>query len=282
MPFIAEQAGAGGPAHAPPALRERASTAAEPPTLTVHLLGPLRVAIDGTPVRRWPSGRGRSLFKYLLTHRHPWPQREALMEAFWPASTPEAARNSLNVALHGLRRALRVATDLPVVVREEGSYRVHPGLRLWVDVDEFEAHVLAGRRLEAAGAPDEAVAEYELAAVLYQGDLLADDPYEEWPVLARERLRLAYLDTLDRLSELYLGQGRLAACAALCRRVIERDACREDAHRRLMRCYGRQRQPHLALRQYHACAAALAAELDVGPAPATTRLYEAIRRHEPV
>jgi DNA-binding SARP family transcriptional activator len=281
MPFIAKEAGANG--WTPLALQERAPAAPpEAPMLTVHLLGPLRVTIDETPVKRWPSRRGRALLKYLLTHRRPWPHREALMEAFWPQSTPEAARNSLNVALHGLRRALRVATDLPVIVLEEGTYRLHPDLRLWLDVDEFEDHLQAGHRLEAAGAPDGAMAAYELAAAVYQGDFLADDPYEEWPVLTRERLRLAYLDMLDRLSQLYLGQDRLAACADLCQRIIERDACREDAHRRLMRCYGRQRQPHLALRQYHSCAAALKAELDVDPAPATIRLHEAIRRHEPV
>jgi len=283
MPLIAKEAGANGRTHAPLALKERAPAAPpEPSTLAVRLLGPLHVTIDETPVRWWPSGRGRSLLKYLLTHRHPWPRRETLMEAFWPESTPEAARNSLNVALHGLRRALRVATDLPVIVLEEGTYRLHADLRLWVDLDEFEDHVQAGRRLEAAGLVDGAMAEYELAAAVYRGDFLADDPYEEWPVLTRERLRLAYLDTLDRLSQLYLGQDRLAACAALCQRILERDACREDTHRRLMRCYGRQRHPHLALRQYHACAAALKAELDVDPAPATTLLHEAIRRHEPV
>jgi DNA-binding SARP family transcriptional activator len=270
MPFVAK-------------VEERApAPTAEAPLLAVHLLGPLRVAIDGTPVRRWPSGRGRSLFKYLLTHRHPWPHRETLMEAFWPLSTPEAARNSLNVALHGLRRALRAATDLPVVVLEEGSYRLNPDLRLWVDVDEFEDHVHAGRRLEAAGDQDGATAEYELAAAVYQGDFLADDPYEEWPVLTRERLRLDWLDILDRLSRRHLEQGRPATSAALCRRIIERDACREDAHRRLMRCYARQGQPQLALRQYRACAAALRAELDVDPDPATTRLREAIRHREPV
>jgi DNA-binding SARP family transcriptional activator len=264
-------------------VEERAPAAPdEAPLLAVHLLGPLRVAIDGTTVRRWPSGRGRSLFKYLLTHRYPWPHREALMEVLWPQSTPEAARNSLNVALHGLRRALRVATDLPVVVLEEGSYRLNDELRLWVDVDEFEGHVQAGRRLAAAGGHDGATAEYELAVSVYQGDFLADDPYEEWPVLARERLRLDFLDVLDRRSRRHLEQGRPAASASLCRRIIERDACREDAHRRLMRCYARQGQPQLALRQYRACAAALRAELDVDPAPATTRLREAIRHREPV
>jgi DNA-binding SARP family transcriptional activator len=177
---------------------------------------------------------------------------------------------------------LRGAADVPVIVLEGGAYRLAANLRLWVDVDEFERHVEGGRRLEAAGEPTGAMAEYELAASLYQGDFLADDPYEEWPVLTRERLRLAYLDLLDRLGRLYFGQGRYAACAALCQRIIERDACREDAHRRLIRCYSRQGQPHLALRQYFACAEALRTELGVDPAPATVRLHEAIRRYEPV
>jgi DNA-binding SARP family transcriptional activator len=149
-------------------------------------------------------------------------------------------------------------------------------------VDEFERHADAGRRLEAAGGHAGAVAEYQLAASLYRGDLLADDPYEDWPVLARERLRLAHLDVLDRLSRLHFDQGRYGASASLCLDLLARDACREDAHRRLIRCYSRQGHAHLALRQYRACAATLRAELGVDPAPSTVQLHEAVRRHEPV
>jgi DNA-binding SARP family transcriptional activator len=265
-----------------PAGEDVTGTASAVPVLTVHLLGQLRLTLSDTPVDDLPSGRGRSLFNYLVTHRDPWPQREVLMEVFWPDAPPKAARNSLNVAVHGLRRALRSVGSDPVIVLEGGAYRLAANFRLWVDVDEFERHLGGGRRLETAGEPTAAIAEYELAASLYQGDFLADDPYEEWPVLTRERLRPAYLDVLDRLSLLYFGQGRYAACAALCQRIIERDACREDAHRRLIRCYSRQGQPYLALRQYHACAEALRTELSVDPAPATVRLHEAIRGHQAV
>jgi len=205
-----------------------------------------------------------------------------LMEVFWPDSAPEAARNSLNVAVYGLRRALRAGGDVPVVILGSGTYRLHPHLALWLDVDEFERHVECGRQLEEADELAGAVTEYELATSLYQGDFLADDPYEEWPVLTRERLRLMYLDILERLSRLYFGHGRYASCATLCQRVIERDPCREDAHRWLMLCYSRQGQSHLALRQYRICVEVLRAELGVEPAPATTQLLERIRRHEPV
>jgi len=267
---------------APVALPRDARDRSEAPALVVHLFGALRVTLNDVPVDGWPRGRGRSLFEYLLTHRDPWASREMLMEAFWPDSTPESARNSLNVAVHGLRRSLRAAAAVPVVVLHAGTYRLHPEMQLWLDVEEFERHVGGGRELEAAGELPGAMAEYELAASLYQGDFLADDPYEEWPVLTRERLRLAYLDTLDRLSHLYFGHAQYAACANLCQRILERDPCREDAHRRLMRCYSRQGQPHVALRQYRACAEALEAELGVAPAPPTAELHERIRRHEPV
>jgi DNA-binding SARP family transcriptional activator len=215
-------------------------------------------------------------------HRDPWPAREVLMEVFWPEAIPEAARNNLNVAVHGLRRAFRAAADMPIIVLEDGAYQLDSAVELWLDVDEFERHVGGGKRLEEAGELPGAIAEYELAVTVYQGDFLEDDRYEEWPVLGRERLRLKYLDTLDRLSQLYFGHGDFAACAALCRRITERDPCREDTHRRLMRCYSRQGQPHLALRQYQACVEALQAELQVTPTAATSNLRERIQRHEQI
>jgi DNA-binding SARP family transcriptional activator len=250
--------------------------------LSVHLLGPLCVAVNDVPVGDWPSARCRSLFGYLLTHREPWPPREVLMDVFWPESPPEASRNSLNVAIHGLRRTLRTVTSLPVIQHNGGAYGIHPDLRLWLDVEEFESRVENGRRREEAGDADRATREYESADGLYRGDFLADGLYEEWAALTRDHLRLAHLDALSRLSNIHFSAGRYAGCAALCQRIIECDPCREDAHRRLMRCYSRQGQPHLALLQYRACVQALAAELGVDADPATARLHDQIRKHESV
>src|SRR5260370_29120274 len=203
------------------------------------------------------------------------------MEVFWPQSRPAAARNNLNVAMHGLRRMLRQATDVQVILYAGGVYRIHPDMRLWLDVEEFDQRVDLGRRLEATGEPGRATEEYEFAAGLYRGDFLAEDPYEDWAALTRERLRLAHLEALGRLGSLHFAGGKYAACATLCQRIIERDPCREDAHRRLMRCYARQGQPHLAPMQYRACVRALAAELGGGPAPAPPAPPAEICRREP-
>jgi hypothetical protein len=49
-----------------------------------------------------------------------------------------------------------------------------------------------------------------------------------------------------------------------------------------MRCYSREGLPHLALMQYRMCVQALTDELGVEADPATTELYQHIRRHERV
>src|SRR5262249_51373653 len=88
--------------------------------------------------------------------------------------------------------------------------------------------------------------------------------------------------TLGRLSNLHFNAERYAASANLCQRIIEQDPCREDAYRRLMRCYTRQGQPHLALIQYRSCVRVLASELCIGPDRATTELHGRIRLRQTV
>ena len=66
-------------------------------------------------------------------------------------------------------------------------------------------------------------------------------------------------------------------CIAFCQKILAEDNCREDIHRRLMRCFLNCDQLHLAIRQYHNCTETLKRELDVPPMPATVQLYQQIR-----
>ena len=271
--------------HDQPVVPDQAKPAAEvptPPSITAYLLGMFRFTVNDKTVQTWPTGKGRAVLKYMLAHHEQPIPRDVLMDVFWPQAGPEAARNSLNVALHGLRQALKTVTDVPVILFEEGAYCINPEFHIWIDVDEFDRHVQTGRRFGAKEQVAKAAAEYEAAIELYQGDFLAGDPYEEWPVLPRERLRVAYLETLDRLSQIYFDRKQYAACVTVCQKMLTHDNCREDAHCLLMQCYCRQGQHHLALRQYQTCVEALRSELNVDPAPATTQLYNRIQRRESV
>jgi DNA-binding SARP family transcriptional activator len=253
------------------------------PDLTAHLLGELRVAFQDRPVEIWSSGRGRAVFEYLLVNHHSKVRRDRLMSIFWPEVSSDAARNSLNVAIHGLRQSLRAAVgDIPVVIHQDQAYFIEPTLDIWVDVEVFEEHLKAAHQHLVSAELAKAEAAFEAATWLYQGEFLADDPYEGWAMVIREHLRLCYLDALDRLGALHLDSGNYVGCVAVCLKLLAHDSCREDAHCRLMRCYSRQGQVQLAVRQYHSCAAALRTELDVAPALATTELFYRLRRREAI
>lgn len=246
-------------------------------SVAVQMLGVFSIIIQDVTVKL-PASRGLSLLKYLLFHHKQYSPREVLMDVFWPEAEPETARNNLNVAIYSFRRSLRKVTNIPVIVHENGTYGLAPRLQVWLDVEEFERCVQAGKRLESRNQGTAAVVEYETAISLYQGDFLEENPYEEWTVVERERLRIVYLDMLDRLCQIYFTQERYAACITICQLLLTQDRCREDAHCLLMRCYSRQGQRHLALRQYHICVEALRGELEVDPAPETTLLYDHIRQ----
>jgi DNA-binding SARP family transcriptional activator len=262
---------------APPKKQQRGQLA---PSLTIYCLGPFRAYNNEHLVEKWPGHKCKSIFKYMIIHREHPIHLEILMDLFWRDVDPEAARRNLYQAVYSLRQALQTGDPgFPYILCEDGCYDLNPDVRLWVDSDDFTAHYQTGQQLEREGRLQEAIREYELADNLYEGEFLAEDRYEDWSLVPRENLKHAHLDILDRLSQHYFGQAQFAMCIAFCQKILAEDNCREDAHRRLMRCHLRQGQRHLALRQYHMCVEALKRELDVPPMPATVELYQEIQRN---
>ena len=272
-----ESPGVSAEALAPPPVREKEERS--PPSLAVYCLGSFRVYQDDKLIIDWPSGKGRTIFKYMVANRGRPTPKDVLMDLFWRDADPEAARNNLNVAIYGLRQAFRaVRPDFSHVLFQDDHYLLNPAMTVWADVEEFVQRYEAGQSLERRGKLTEAMREYEIAEGLYQGDFLKEDLYEDWPMLRRESLKDRYLVILDQLSRYYLEKKRYTTCIHLCQRILAKDDCREDAHRRLMHCYSRQGQRNLALRQYHLCVEKLKEELEVPPTQETTALYEQIRQ----
>src|SRR5262245_60905518 len=98
----------------------------DPPTRTVlsaRLLGGCWVTIDHRPVPL-AAGRGtRALLSFLVDRGAGPVPRGLLMDVFWPGSSPDAARNSLHVAMHALRKALSQAWKGSVVECRGDTYR---------------------------------------------------------------------------------------------------------------------------------------------------------------
>ena len=203
------------------------------------------------------------------------------MELFWPGMGLKGARRNLYQAIYNLRQALQTdGEDYPYILTEGNSYSLNPELEFWVDSEAFDLHYQNAQTLIASDRSEEAMREFQMAEDLYSGEFLAEDRYEDWPLVHRENLKNAYLDALDQLSQYFYAKGQFATCIYYCRKILAEDNCREDAHRRVMLCYINLGQPHLALRQYHTCVEALREELDVPPMPATEELYQQIRQKQ--
>jgi DNA-binding SARP family transcriptional activator len=253
------------------------------PTLTVYCLGPFRVYQDDQLISDWPSGKGKCIFKYMIANSGRPIPKEVLMDLFWGDAGPDAARNNLNVAIYGLRQAFRATRpDFSHILFEDDRYLLNPAMPVWIDAEEFLRHFETGQILERKHKLARAMREYEIAEGLYQGDFLEEDLYQDWPMLQRESLRNSHISILDRSSRYYLKEKSYATCIHLCQKMLGEDNCREEVHRRLMRCYSRQGQRNLALRQYHLCVEKLQQELGVPPTDATVALYHRIRNGETI
>jgi DNA-binding SARP family transcriptional activator len=240
------------------------------------------VAFRDRVLEKWPSRKGRLLFTYLVLNHAKKVGRDTLMEMFWPRSTPRSARNCLNVTLHGVRQHLQTVEDEhPVIIYEDEGYLINPEIDIWLDVDQFNRAWVEGQTCEQQHRLEEALAHYSRAVHLYIGDLVEDSPYEDWLDLEREHLKEVYLAILDRISHHYSQDGDPYAAITLCEKMLERDACQEAVHRRLMLCYFKLGFRDKALKQYRRCVTALRRGLEVEPTHDTLQLFEKIRRSDP-
>jgi DNA-binding SARP family transcriptional activator len=244
----------------------------------VYCLGTFQVYRGDELIENWNGRKSALVFKYLVLHREQSVRRESLMEQFWPDTDEESQRNSLNVAIYGLRQALRNGDpDFSSVMFSQGCYGFSPDVHLWVDYEAFQTHFHEGKKLDQQGQTQAAIQEYLKAEMLYQGTFLTEDLYEDWLTFQRQNLQDNYLSVLHSLSGYYYDRQDFAACVTTCNKMLEVDPCLEEAHQQLMRCYYAQGQVFLVQRQYYLCSKTLQTELQINPAPETTGLYHQLR-----
>jgi DNA-binding SARP family transcriptional activator len=243
--------------------------------ILVCLLGNFRVLKCGQPVAIHGL-KVEGLLRFLgLQHQYAVP-RDLILETLWPGHDPGLAGKSLNSLLYCLRKSLAVGgrNNAPVL-HEDGYYRLNKEAGVCIDIACFEDLVKTGDQYVHAGNTSAAVPFYMQAAQLYQGDLCGGTELNA--VIERERLRAHFLTLSARLADHFFSLDDYAVCLHYANRLLENDACREDAHRLLMRCYVRQGERAQALRQYRLCESILRAEFDAAPERRTTLLFDQVR-----
>jgi DNA-binding SARP family transcriptional activator len=244
----------------------------------VRLFGAFSVRVgDGmVPEAAWRLRKAKSLVKLLALSPERRIHRELATELLWPERPPEAAANNFHQALYVARRALAAAgaeasTVLPL---RDDLLTLHPGGRVDVDVDGFEAAAARARETDQPS-------DYESALARYGGELLSEDRYEAWAGGRRDAVREAHLGLLLAFSARRAADGDNAAAIEALEQVIVVDPLHEPAHRALMRTFAGDGRRQEALGQYQRLREALRRELEAEPDPQTARLYRELLRGEP-
>ena len=241
--------------------------------LRIQLLGGFRVSAGGRTTDRhaWRLRAAAGIVKLLALAPSHRLHREQIIDALWPDSDPEAASGSLRFALHTARRLLAgESAGAPVwLVREGELLALAPASQVWVDVHAFEAAIDEAWPTEDAGP-------YLVAAALYTGELLPEDPYDDWVADRRTALHNSYVTLLTRLADLHERDGDLPRAIAVSERLVASEPLNEEAQHALLRRYALAGQRRQALAQYAQLRDILDRELGVEPDAATQTLYQAI------
>jgi predicted ATPase/DNA-binding SARP family transcriptional activator/predicted negative regulator of RcsB-dependent stress response len=249
-------------------------------SLSLYLLGPPRIELDGVP-EKVETHKAIALLAYLAVTAEDH-TRDELVNFLWPEYDAEHGRTNLRHTLYVLRKSL--GGDWLEADRE--FVRLKPGADIRLDVDLFHSKLVECRAHghdHSEGCPA-CIPPLLAATALVRGDFLSgfslkDSPnFDDWQLLQAESLRREYANALERLVECHCAMKSYQSAIDYARRWLALDRLNEEVHCQLMRIYGWAEQRLGVQRQYQECVQVLKDELDVSPQPSTTALYHAILR----
>jgi predicted ATPase/DNA-binding SARP family transcriptional activator len=241
--------------------RTEAERSAEP--LTIALLGPFEVRLDGQPLPHLRSRKEWWLLALLIL-RSPRPvERIWLAGMLWPESAESDAASNLRRSLYLLRRAFGNQAHRLHAPRNQTTVSLDLS-GATVDVIAFDAAIAQG---DASG--------LERAVTLYRGPLL-EDCMEAWAYQERRPREQAFLMALEQLAALAMARNEPSAAVGLLRRAVSLDPMREKAQRALMQALATSGDYAGAILAYRELRRQLH-EFNLDPDPETSALFQQIR-----
>jgi DNA-binding SARP family transcriptional activator len=194
--------------------------------LSVSLLGPLEVTLDGELVTGFKYDKARALLAYLIVESDRAQRRDTLAALLWPDYPDRSARANLRNALSNLRAALGdrragendTISSFLQVTRE--SIRFNTASNYWLDVKAFETCVHLDREERPmTHCLEEAIDLYR--GRFLEGFSIPDSAaFEDWAQLTRERLEGLASTAFDRVIDEQERQGWMARATEYARRWL--------------------------------------------------------------
>jgi DNA-binding SARP family transcriptional activator len=234
----------------------------------VGLLGPVVLTVDGEPVAL-SGARQRALLAALAAAAGAAVPADRLAEAVWSDTGKPAARSTLHVHVHQVRRALGPHAE--ALQHGPAGYRLVAAS----DVQDVEDGLRRARAADRAGDVAAAVAGYRSALARWRGELCADLPDHEYFHAARTVYETVRLDATEAVlaAELRLGMPGLVPELE---DLVLRHPLRERFWGHLMVALYREGRQADALAAFRRARHVLSAELGLDPGSALRELEQAI------
>lgn len=234
--------------------------AAWPWPVKVFTLGRFAIEVNGKPVafgRKSPR-RLLSLLKAMIAFGGRDVPVSRIADHLWPDDDADQAEQSFRVAVRRLRELL--GRQDAVVVNER---RVSLGaVSVWVDALALEQ------------AADESARELDRAIALYRGTFLPHDDDASWALASRERLKVRFVQCVEKRAEQLEQEGALADALEHYRRAMAVDQLAEPLYQGEIRCLlrlGRTSEARAALMRLETT---LSSRLGTSPSCQTLQLLE--------
>lgn len=211
--------------------------------LDITTFGTYRVMHKNLDVLRQycKSEKGAELFRYLLANYEKKVSKEEIISLFWPGMDEKRARQNLSSTLYFVRNAFDRAIEPGTGKRICRS----SSQMCWLELDEniyFDAKQLK-EELELANkaeTTEEKILHLENALLLYRGDFMKEDDYNDWVIPIRKEYREIVMNAFVELLDILYQKGDYNECMFYTLRLMEIAPYNEMAVKYKLRLLKRQ------------------------------------------
>jgi len=248
------------------------------PHLTITLLGPPQIAIDGVPIKL-PTLRAIPILAYLAITGVSQ-TRETIANFLWSDEILPRALAALRTTLWRLKEP--GLDDWIILERNKISLNYQKSIQ--VDVLDFKAKV---NKCTTHGHPPSQICLYCIPALteaveLYHGDFMSGfnlskaQSFDDWRLQESEELNGIYLDALERLVKGHRAFGDFTLAIQYARIWSRHDRYNETAQHDLLQLYSITGQRAPAIHQYKRYKDFLSRELGISPSEELSNLHKQI------
>ncbi|MBU3191198.1 bacterial transcriptional activator domain-containing protein [Clostridium bowmanii] len=222
-----------------------------------------------------------NLFKYILTYRNKRIAQENFIDILWVDKECDNPIKALQNLIYRLRMLLNYEgvnkEGDSIINYSQGCYSWNKEFNYWTDVDEFEELYKKSKVAENNEDFLYAIELYQTALLLYKGDYLSEESYNEWVTPVRNYYNRIYMDIIGRLTNLLKHYGRNEDILKVCEEALMIHPFEERLHVLYIEALIAVGNIKQAQSQYEYVTSMLYKEMGVKPSTELRNLYHQIK-----